>query len=128
MTSPDRPPNSLPRSDMGGNPYAGYGAVGFGMTGLILKIDEARVIKVAKVYPLDNYVGDSHENMEYVNNINIETLKHERSIYERLGPHRGIITCFKASDYRIELAYAKQGDLERYIENNPEPHELFKME
>lgn len=98
---------------MSGNPYAGYGAVGLGMTSLVLKIDEARVVKVAKVYSLDSFVGDSREKMEYVNNINIETPRLERSIYERLGPHRGIITCFKASDYGIELAYARIREIYR---------------
>lgn len=52
--------------------------------------------------------------MEYINEINREALKHERNIYERLGNHKGIISCLKASDYGIELAFAKQGDLERY--------------
>ena len=58
--------------------------------------------------------------MEYSNSINRDTLKHEKAIYQRLGNYKGIIQCFKASDDGIELAFAKQGDLERYIEGNIE--------
>ena len=66
--------------------------------------------------------------MEYINDINRKNLKNEKSIYRRLGNHNGIISCFKPSDYEIELAFAKQGNLETYIETNPEPYESFKTE
>ena len=98
------------------------------MTGFILKLDEDRVVKIAKVYPLDHYAGHDRSNMEYINDINHKILKNEKSIYQRLGNHNGIISCFKASDYGIELAFAKQGNLETYIETNPEPHESFRTE
>lgn len=126
MAPSANPPNSFPPSDMDGNPYVGHAVVGIGMTGLILKLDDNRVVKIAKVYSLDHYVGHDRANMEYINDINRRTLKHERSIYERLGNHQGIITCFKASHYGIELAFAKQGNLETYIETSTEPHEIFK--
>jgi serine/threonine protein kinase len=128
MASSESSLNSFPHSDMAGNPYAGHAVVGIGMTGLILKLDDSRVVKVAKVYSLDHCVGNDRGNMEYMNDINLKSLKQERSIYERLGNHQGIITCFKTSDYGIELAYAKQGNLETYITNSPEPHESFKRE
>jgi hypothetical protein len=96
------------------------------MTGLILPLDEDRVVKIPKVYPLDQYSGHDCSNMEYINDINRKTLKYEKSIYERLGNHEGIILCFKASDYGIELAFAKQGNLETYIKTNIEPPESFK--
>lgn len=74
------------------------------MTGLILRLTNDRVVKVAKVYSLDHYTGDSRDEMEYMNDINRETLQLERRIYSRLGSHEGIITCFKASEHGIELA------------------------
>ncbi|PGH23695.1 hypothetical protein AJ80_02301 [Polytolypa hystricis UAMH7299] len=114
------PPDPQHGSDP--NPYTGRGVIGLGLTGLILKLDEGRVVKVAKVYQLDNIESDdARSDMEYINNINRDTLKNEKSVYERLGSHKGIVTCFKTSDYGIELAFAKQGDLESHIAANPEP-------
>lgn len=55
-------------------------------------------------------------------------MKHEKAIVERLGNYNGIIHCFKASGDGIELAFAKQGDLKRYIEKNTEPHQSLKTE
>ncbi|KAH9212236.1 hypothetical protein DL95DRAFT_436861 [Leptodontidium sp. 2 PMI_412] len=71
------------------------------MTGRILRLDETRVVKVARVFS---------------------------AIVERLGNYNGIIHCFKASGDGIELAFAKQGDLKRYIEKNTEPHPSLKTE
>lgn len=109
------------------NPYMGLGVIGMGMTGRILRLDENRVVKVAKVYSLEADAVEDRDFMEQVNEINRETLKREKSVYERLGNHNGIITCLKASDDGIELAFAKQGDLESYIETTPEPHESVKI-
>ncbi|KAI9733256.1 MAG: hypothetical protein M1834_003340 [Cirrosporium novae-zelandiae] len=119
MSLPVTPPESCPNEDQD-KPYIGRGVVGLGMTGLILYLDEDRVVKVAHTY-------DSPED-EYLNDCNRGSLKREREIYKRLGNHKRIITCFKISEYGIELAYAKQGDLHSYIETNTEPHESFKTE
>jgi serine/threonine protein kinase len=115
-------PKSVPET----NPYANLGVIGIGMTGLVLKLDEKWAVKVAKVYSLDQYTGTARSNTEYINEINKEALKNERNIYERLGSHKGIIPCFKASDHGIELEFADQGDLESYIETAPEPPESLK--
>ena len=56
-----------------------------GMTGRILRLDESRVVKVARVFSLDSYAGQTRQNMEYSNSINRDTLKHEKAIYQRLG-------------------------------------------
>ena len=110
-------------------PYVGRGTVGFGLTGLILYLDDKRVVKVAKIYDVD----DSADEKEVwftkcINDDNQEFFRNEMQIYSRLGNHRGIITCFKISDYGIELAYAKEGDLENYIEKNLELQESIKDE
>lgn len=102
---------------------------GYGMTGYILQLDEDRVVKVAKTYALDVYVGtSSFENMEYINEINRTTLENEIDIYQRLGHHKGIICCLQTSNYGIELAFAKQGNLEDYIRAQPEPPESLKID
>jgi serine/threonine protein kinase len=97
-----------------------------GMTGRILQLDESRVVKVARVFSPDDYSGRARQNMDYSNSINRDTLKREKAIYQRLGNYKGIIHCFNASEDGIELAFAKQGDLETYIERNIEPQEPFK--
>lgn len=53
--------------------------------------------------------------MEYVNEINRKTLEHEINIYQRLGHYKWIIPSLQTSNYGIELAFAKQGNLEDYI-------------
>lgn len=128
MALPTTPSKSSPKSDLEANPYAGHGVVGFGMTGLVLGLDENRVVKIAKVYSLDDYDGQARMDMEYINEINRRTLQHEKSVYERLGSHGGIVSCLKASDHGIELAFAKDGDLEDYIVEKTEPHDSFKIQ
>ena len=44
-------PKSSSHSNLDTNPYVGLATVGIGMTGFILKLDEDRVVKIAKVYP-----------------------------------------------------------------------------
>ncbi|MCJ1246660.1 hypothetical protein MMC30_003869 [Trapelia coarctata] len=127
MALPTTPPESCRLSDPT-NPYAGRGVVGLGLTGLILYLDKDRVVKVAKTYPVDHLTEDLRTSTEYTNDENREYLVNEKSVYERLGNHKGIIHCFKITEYGIELAYAKQGNLEDYIETTPEPPESCKIE
>ena len=125
---PPLPPNTHRNLDWAPDPYRGYGVIAMGMTGRILRLDESRVVKVARVFPLNSQIGEARENIEYSNSINRDTLKHESAVYHRLGNHKGIIQCFKVSDDGIELAFAEQGDLETYITKNIEPLEPFKTE
>lgn len=101
--------------DYAPSPYHGLGLIPAGMTGYILQLDHDRVVKVARTFPLDQYNGDDHLNMEYAKSDNRDALKREKAMYERLGSYKGVIHCFKASDDGIELAFAEQGDLETYI-------------
>ncbi|KKA16606.1 hypothetical protein T310_9786, partial [Rasamsonia emersonii CBS 393.64] len=66
------------------DPYDNLPVVGIGLTGVILKIDEDRVVKIAKVYPLEHLPEPDRSNMEYINDINRNTLKHEIRVYECL--------------------------------------------
>jgi hypothetical protein len=95
--------------------------IGRGMTGLILLVDDTRVLKILKLYNLACYEDESLEHTRMINQDNCEILKNERAIYERLGQHSGIIQCFNATDEVLELAYAKEGNLLEYIETQNEP-------
>lgn len=56
-------------------------------------------------------------------------IMNERLIYERLGKHEGIIPYLgvhNQSTGAIKLAYAKQGDLECYIQSHDEPPEKIR--
>lgn len=63
-----------------------------------------------------------------MDDISRSTLRHEIQVYERLGDHEGIIRCNCFPDYGIELACARQGDLEDYIQANPEPQDKSKID
>ncbi|EXJ84799.1 serine/threonine protein kinase [Capronia epimyces CBS 606.96] len=73
-------------------------------------------------------MSEQPDDMEYINEINRRTLENEIQIYQRLGHHDGIISCLGTSNYGIELAFAKQGNLEDYIQAQPEPQESLKIE
>ncbi|KAF2253636.1 hypothetical protein BU26DRAFT_528739 [Trematosphaeria pertusa] len=98
------------------------------MTGLILLIDDVRVLKVPKLYNLDGYEGQKLDYARLGNEDNCEIFKNEKAIYERLEHHKGIIQCFKASDEALELAYAREGNLETYIETQREPQISTKVD
>ncbi|KAI9798614.1 MAG: hypothetical protein M1825_005312 [Sarcosagium campestre] len=109
------------------NPYERTTLIGAGMTGLIHELDDDRVVKLPHTHGPESY-PDHLEEMEYINNCRYETLDLEGRIYERLGPHPGIITCYKTSRHGIELAWAKEGDLERYIKiTAPAPDDALKV-
>lgn len=110
------------------DPYIGLAAVGIGLTGVVLKIDQDRVVKKAKAHPLENLSDSDRFNVQYMNDINRSTLAHEIQVYERLGDHKGIIPCICASEYGIVMPLAKHGDLENYMEANPEPPDYVKMD
>lgn len=94
---------------MSHDPYLELPFIGIGMTGLILEMGKDRVVKKAKHYGPESY--HDRTEMEYVNEINQQILQNEIQVFERLGRYKGIIPCFRASQYGIELARA-QADLE----------------
>lgn len=105
------------------DPYLGLPVIGNGMTGVVLKMGEARAVKKAKQYQ----PGDLHdrEDVEYMNQVNQQILENEIQVFERLGGFKGIIPCFQTSQYGIELALA-QGNLETYLETYPERENSLK--
>lgn len=106
------------------DPYLGLPVIGNGMTGIVLKIDEGRAVKKAKQYQLGQL--RNHEDVEYINKINQQTLDDEIQVFQRLGSYKGIIPYFQVSQYAIELALA-QGNLESYLETYLEPENSLKM-
>ncbi|KAK2809220.1 hypothetical protein FQN50_004056 [Emmonsiellopsis sp. PD_5] len=112
-------------SPLSHDPYLHLPVIGIGMTGLVLEMGKDRVVKIPKRYKPEHY--HDREEMEYINEINRQTLQNEILVFERLGNYKGIIPCFKTSQYGIELARA-QGDLESHLESTPEPEDLLKVD
>ncbi|KAE8145815.1 kinase-like domain-containing protein [Aspergillus avenaceus] len=106
------------------DPYVGLPLIGNGLNGFVYYMGEGRVVKKAKQYEL-SHLRDP-EDLEYMNEINQQTLENEVKVFERLGCYEGIIPCFRTSQYGIELALA-QGDLESYIETSPERENALKI-
>ncbi|OJD24851.1 serine/threonine protein kinase [Blastomyces percursus] len=97
--------------------------IGLGMSSLVFKLGDDRVLKRPKTYPED---GDL--DTAYTNQTNIDALTNEADIYRRLGQHEGILQCFQITEHSIELAFANQGDLMKYMENNAQPTEKVRAE
>lgn len=78
--------------------------------------------------PLYIKVGDLQKcgDVEYMNDINQQTLDNEAQVFQRLGNHEGIITHFRTSQYGIELALAQE-NLESYLETYPERDDSVKI-
>ena len=87
--------------------------IGNGTFGYVFRLGKDRVVKVPKIFS-----GPDNTDFNWMNR---SALKTEKEIYDRLGPHKGIIQCFEAQDERLVLAFAEQGSLSTYIQNNPEP-------
>ena len=85
-----------------------------GFFGIICKVDEETIVKYPKFIPNDDSRNRTFRDM----------ISKEREIYERLGAHQGIISYLGIHDEStgaIKLEYAKQGDLERYIQTHETP-------
>lgn len=54
--------------------------VGLGLTGLIVRLDMDRVVKVARTFTIESLTGHDIEYVDYINSINRETVKRERQI------------------------------------------------
>lgn len=106
------------------DPYLGLPVIGNGMTGIVHKMGEDRAVKKAKQYP-PGYLQD-RKDVEYMNEINRQTLENEIQVFKRLGNYKGIIPYFQTSQYGIELALA-QGNLECYLETYPEREDSLKI-
>ncbi|PGG97286.1 serine/threonine protein kinase [Helicocarpus griseus UAMH5409] len=97
--------------------------VGLGMSSLVFKLGDDRVLKRPKTYP-----EEGNPNTAYTNETNIDALKNEANVYRRLGYHEGILQCYHITDYSIELAFANQGDLMKYMERNAKPAEKVRVD
>ncbi|EGD93657.1 ULK protein kinase [Trichophyton tonsurans CBS 112818] len=94
-----------------------------GLTGDIRAVDESYVVKHPKSDP------DSSEEARVYNEMKLEMMNVERQIYERLGLHDSIIHYYGPLDNSgaIKLAYAKQGDLEKYITGHEMPSKATRI-
>ncbi|KAL6228867.1 hypothetical protein BDW75DRAFT_125176 [Aspergillus navahoensis] len=119
-----RQSHSAQQSPFSHDPYLGLPVIGNGLTGIVLKLREDCAVKKAKQFQPEHF--KDRENMEYMNEINQQTLENEIQVFKRLGSHEGIIPYFQTSQYGIELALA-QGDLESYLETYPEREDSLKI-
>ncbi|KAJ5111718.1 serine/threonine protein kinase [Penicillium alfredii] len=93
--------------------------ISIGFSGIICEADKDTIVKHPKVIP----------NNDPYNQMFRDMIINEKLIYERLGNHKGIISYLGVHDQStgaIRLAYAKQGDLERYIQSHDEPSEAIR--
>ncbi|KKZ63261.1 hypothetical protein EMCG_02381 [[Emmonsia] crescens] len=95
--------------------------IGVGMSSLVFKLGDDRVLKRPKTYP-----EEGNPNIAYTNETNIDALTKEAKIYKRLEQHKGILQCFQNTKYSIELALANQGDLMKYMKINAQPTEKVR--
>lgn len=68
-------------------------------------------------------------NNDPYNQMYRDVIINERLVYERLGNHEGITSylgIYDQSTGAIKLAYAEQGDLERYIQSHEEPSQAIR--
>ncbi|PGH21453.1 serine/threonine protein kinase [Polytolypa hystricis UAMH7299] len=97
--------------------------IGLGMFSLVFQLGDDRVLKRPKTYP-----EEGNPDTAYMNETNIDALVNEGNVYRRLGQHKGILQCFQITEHSIELAFANQGDLMKYIEQNPPPTDKLRLE
>ncbi|KAI9848751.1 MAG: hypothetical protein M1837_006838 [Sclerophora amabilis] len=105
--------------------FEGY--IGTGTTGLVLR-QGAYARKIPKVRNTSKLSGQEREDQEYINDTNCEALEHEAAIYRRVGKCRGIAQCIDLSKEGIVLEYLSRGDLETYLETEPEPEQSLKVQ
>ncbi|OJD12616.1 hypothetical protein AJ78_06821 [Emergomyces pasteurianus Ep9510] len=93
--------------------------ISIGFSGIICEIDGDTIVKHPKVIPNNDPYNQMYRGM----------IINERLIYERLGSHKGIISYLGVHDEltgAIRLAYAKEGDLECYIQSHDKPSETIR--
>ncbi|KAL9594717.1 MAG: hypothetical protein Q9219_006881 [cf. Caloplaca sp. 3 TL-2023] len=69
---------------------------------------------------------EHREDGEYVNEVNRVTLEAEKAVYSRIGRCDGIAECINTSKDGILLALYERGDLESFIEKEPEVNRPLK--
>ncbi|KAI9848536.1 MAG: hypothetical protein M1837_007205 [Sclerophora amabilis] len=99
--------------------------LGCGTTGLVLH-QGTHALKIPKVRDTSGLARAQAEDQEYVNYTNRELLENEKAVYRRVGRCRGIATCVKVSEEGILLEYLRRGELEDYLEHEPEPNPAVK--
>lgn len=104
-------------SSAGSYVVQGPGAyIASGFSGDIYQIDSEHVVKQPKFF-----LGEDEYNQNFR-----QIIDHERSVFERLGGHEGIIKFFGIYDMAtgaLKLEYANEGELADYIRSHPKPSE-----
>jgi len=104
-----------------------HGLLGFGLTGIVLRQGN-NALKIPRVQVTTDLSDDARYYAEYNNEMNIEQMENEKRIYERLGSYVGVVPCFKISTDGIEMAYIKNGPLDRYLKNHQQEEDALKAD
>lgn len=106
-------------------PSSSKDILGFGKTGVVLRYGE-HALKIARVEDVASLPDDQRDWVQASNEMNCDALCNEIEIYRQLGSHQGIVQIFDLSGESIEMAYAKEGSLERFIKRRAEPPDSLK--
>ena len=101
--------------------------LGMGTTGIVLR-QGSHALKIPKIRDTSRLSGKQCNDQEYVNSTNLDALEHEKAVYRRVGQCHGIARCIRLSGEGILLEYLGRGDLESYLEQEPEPDKLLKVQ
>ena len=96
-----------------------------GTTGVVIR-KGSYALKIPKIRDTTGLSGKQCDDQEYVNSTNRATLEHEKAVYRRVGQCHGIARCIQLSEEGILLEHLGRGDLESYLEQEPEPDQFFK--
>jgi serine/threonine protein kinase len=92
------------------------GFLGLGLTGIVLRHGN-NALKIPRVQVTTDLSAKARYYAEYNNEMNIEQMENEKQVYERLGNHIRVVSCFRISADGIEMTYIKNGSLNQYFKN-----------
>lgn len=77
-------------------------------------------LKSPKLLNTASMSEEYRDDEEYINDANCQMLEIEKAVYQRVGRCNGIAECINISKDGILLALYERGDLEKYVEAEPE--------
>lgn len=119
QTKPTKPPKPTEFAKPDGSTFTVAsvpGFLGLGLTGIVLRHGN-NALKIPRVQVTTDLSAEARYYAEYNNEMNIEQMENEKRIYERLGNHIGVVSCFRISADGIEMAYIRNGSLDQYLKN-----------
>lgn len=89
--------------------------VGLGRAGRVIRFGNIAV-KTANIWTVPEGASETTViGREQMNELNIESLKHEGLVYHHLGHVQGVIKPYQVSDAEIQMPYLRHGSLSGYL-------------